>query len=263
MKFYIEVNTTKKIAIELSYLVKEFITLNGAEVVDDVVNADIIISLGGDGTMLRTWRKYRQLDKAIFGINCGTLGYLTEGTINNWDEKILNIISRNVLNIKYRTTLVGDVYHNDNVVFSNVALNDIVLSKYGGSVIHCEIFVNDKFLTSFNADGIICSTSIGSTGYALSAGGAFLDPDSNAIEIVPIAPHTLLNRAIVLDGNSNITIKLGGRNVGIASYDGYDYSKNIQVGDYIKINSGKEKMKMIVVDEESFIATVSKTFTKI
>ena len=262
MRFYLEINTTKESAIELSYLVKEFICLNGANVVNDVSNADIIISLGGDGTMLRTWRKYRALDKAIFGINCGTLGYLTEGTINNWDEKISNIIANN-MTIKDRTTLVGDVYHNNNIVFSDVALNDIVLSKCSGSVIRCDIEVNDKFLTSFNADGIICSTSIGSTGYALSAGGAFLDPDSNAIEIVPIAPHTLLNRAIVLDGNSNITIKLNGRNVGVASYDGYDYSENIQVGDYIKIHNGNQKMKMVVIDEESFIATVSKTFTKI
>ena len=262
MRFYLEINTTKESAIELSYLVKEFICLNGANVVNDVSNADIIISLGGDGTMLRTWRKYRALDKAIFGINCGTLGYLTEGTINNWDEKISNIIANNMI-IKNRTTLVGDVYHNNNVVFSDVALNDIVLSKCGGSVVRCDVEVNDKFLTSFNADGIICSTSIGSTGYALSAGGAFLDPDSNAIEIVPIAPHTLLNRAIVLDGNSNITIKLSGRNVGSVSYDGYDYSENIQIEDYIKIYGGNQKMKMVVVDEESFIATVSKTFTKI
>lgn len=260
MKFFIEVNATKETAIELSYLMKQFIELNDAKIVNDAKDADIIISLGGDGTMLRTWRKYRMLSKPIFGVNCGTLGYLTEGTIDNWDDKIYNIISGN-MNIKERTTLTGDIYHDDKLVFSDAALNDIVLSKTSGSVIRCDVLVNDKPLTSFNADGIICSTAIGSTGYALSAGGAFLSPDSNVIEIIPIAPHTLLNRAIVLDGSSNVTIKLDGRNCGIASYDGYDYNENFQIGDYIKIKACEQKMKMVIIDEESFIATVSKTFT--
>jgi NAD+ kinase len=271
MIFYIEVNSTKEIAIALEEKVENFIISNGSEITKNVDESDIILSLGGDGTLLRTWRKYKKNDKPIFGINCGTLGYLTEGTIDNWEYKLKNIIEENYKVIE-RMTIKGQTFshicnqkYDYNVTMS--ALNDIVITKPNNNVIDFEIYVNDKYLTSMKADGIICSTPTGATGYALSAGGSFIDPYSEMIELIAIAPHTLLNRSIMLSKDSLIKIKIVSEKA-IVSYDGCDHinfsDKQIELEkeDYILITSNKNYMKMAVVDDESFIDTISKTFTK-
>ena len=257
--FFLEVNNLKPNAINIAKELKAFLSSEGQRITTNLEDANICISIGGDGTFIKTSKKIRETGKDIFifGINGGTLGYLTEGTKDNFRDKLLKIINSEY-EIENRMVIDGFLVREGNEIAHFEALNDIVLSKHRFGIIRFYVLVDGEFLTNYTADGMICSTPTGSTSYALSAGGSIISPESQMIELVPLAPHTVLNRSIILPSNAKITLVLKEiRNDIIANaiFDGNIIEA--QVGDKIEIIKSKNSTKVIRVDKRSFVEMIS------
>lgn len=168
-------------------------------------DADLLVVLGGDGTILNTVRQLDSVMKPVFGINVGTLGFLTCAPASEYAEAV-RCIAAGHMTFSDRTLL--DVSINEGGAQRVITgLNDAVLSRGAISrLIKLRTRVNGEELTEFNADGLIVATPTGSTAYSLSAGGPILTPDSGALVITPICPHVLTNRSIIVGENSVIDI---------------------------------------------------------
>jgi NAD+ kinase len=161
-------------------------------------DADFIIVLGGDGTLLSVARHVRGKEVPILGINLGGLGFLTEISVEELDSMINQVLGDDYT-ISKRTMLDVDVSREDTGVFQLTILNDAVITKDAlARIIDIETFVNGEWLTTYKADGLILSSATGSTGYSLSAGGPILYPSMKNIIITPICPHMLTNRPVIL-----------------------------------------------------------------
>ena len=165
---------------------------------------DLIVSIGGDGTLLTASYDGRKYGTPILGINFGKLGFLAEYEINNLDKLIKELESGEYV-IEERITLCGEC--NGDSGASLFAINDIVIDKgHWPKMIDIELKIDDKYVSTFSADGIIISTPTGSTGYSLSVGGPIVNPIAKAITISPISPHTLTMRPLVIGNNQKISV---------------------------------------------------------
>ncbi|HUI31514.1 MAG TPA: NAD(+)/NADH kinase [Candidatus Acidoferrales bacterium] len=167
--------------------------------------SDIIVSLGGDGTILRTAKLVGGSGKPILGINLGKLGFLAE---LNFDElrNSIDELFKGKFNLEERATLQAS-FEKDGKSSTIFALNDIVIDKAGSSrMIDLETYVDSEYLITYRADGIVISTPTGSTGYSLSTGGPIISPESRVIAISPISPHTLTARPVIVPDDSEIRI---------------------------------------------------------
>jgi NAD+ kinase len=165
---------------------------------------DLIVSIGGDGTLLTSGFDGRKYGTPILGINFGKLGFLAEYEINNLD-RLIDELEKNEYKIEERVTLCGEC--SDGEEKSLFAINDIVIDKgYWPKMIEMELRIDDEYVSTFSADGIIISTPTGSTGYSLSVGGPIVNPIAKAITISPISPHTLTMRPLVISDSQKITV---------------------------------------------------------
>lgn len=167
--------------------------------------SDILISLGGDGTILRLARQVAEFGTPILGVNLGKLGFLTEASLDDLDECLEEILRGDYIVVERMMLQAATAGKSK----SYIALNDIVVDKFGTSrVLDLETYVNGEYLGTFTADGIILSTPIGSTAYALANGGPIVTPHNRSITISPICPHTLTARPVIVPDDSTITIKI-------------------------------------------------------
>ena len=165
---------------------------------------DILISLGGDGTMLSTAYIAHQYDKPVLGINLGKLGFLAEVDIKGI-EQLFNDIKNSRYSIEERIVLVGNCKNVSCDEF--FAVNDLVIDKGAWpKMIELTIAVENEYVTTFSADGLIVATPTGSTGYSLSVGGPIVSPKAEVITLSPISPHSLTMRPLVLPSNGKIYI---------------------------------------------------------
>jgi NAD+ kinase len=172
------------------------------------VGADLAIALGGDGTLLGIARKVADANVPLVGINLGTLGFLTDIPADS-TESMLGAMLDGAYTSESRLLLNGEIMRGGRVVFSTVALNDVVVCRGAmGSMIEFAVEVNGEFVYSLRADGLIISTPTGSTAYALSSGGPILHPSLPAISLVPISPHTLSNRPVAIPSSSEVRVRL-------------------------------------------------------
>lgn len=170
--------------------------------------AQLVVVLGGDGTMLGVARRLAPYQIPLVGVNQGRVGFMTDIAQENM-LPILDEIVQGHCEIEQRTLLEGVVSRQGKESFSGLAFNDIVVSRGAGSgMVELRVSVDGHFMYDQRSDGLIASTPTGSTAYALSAGGALLHPDLNGIILVPIAPHTLSNRPIVIADSSEIMIEI-------------------------------------------------------
>ena len=170
--------------------------------------SDIAIVLGGDGTFLSVARLVRSYGIPIIGINLGSLGFLTEVKLEEMFDTLSDTFNGNFL-LEERMLLNAEVYSSGILKGRYTVLNDVVINKGAlARMINLKTFVNEKYLTTYKADGLIISSPTGSTAYSLSAGGPILYPDLNSIIITPICPHTLTHRPIVVSGDVKIKIEL-------------------------------------------------------
>ncbi len=186
-------------------------TVSGPRVSDNDADLDEIIDLaivvGGDGTMLHVARELSQQTLPVIGINLGRLGFLTDIPADTMLEDIDQVLDGKHY-LEERMMLSVEIQAGEKIVYQGTGLNDIVISK--GEVarlIETITFVDDEFVTRTRGDGLVIATPTGSTAYSLSAGGPILHPTLAAIVIVPICPHTLSNRPLVLSENSLICIE--------------------------------------------------------
>ena len=207
-----------------------------------------ILVLGGDGTLLQAARDvvYRKIP--MLGINLGTLGFLAA----------LDKLIADDYEIEERMMLTGTVWHGDKIIGQDIALNDIVIGREGPlRVVRFKNYVNDVYLNSYNADGIIIATPTGSTGYSLSCGGPIVSPNAAMTLMTPIAPHTLNTRSIIFPEEDVITVELGeGRRQvqeqGLASFDG-DTEIPIVTGDRIVIQKASASVKILKLNHLKLI----------
>ena len=178
-------------------------------------NVDLIVVLGGDGTMISTARLTGNREILVLGINYGSLGYLTEFRI----EEMLPALEA-ILEGEYETDprVMLDVEHirDGEQIASGRVLNDVVINKAAlARIIELEVKLNEQYVNSFRADGLIISTPTGSTAYNLSAGGPIVYPSMNALVLTPICPFTLTNRPIVVPNDAEINLQLKNENEGV------------------------------------------------
>lgn len=169
---------------------------------------DCIIVLGGDGTLIQAARDLCTLDIPVFGVNLGNLGYLTEIDREQIFPALQLLLDDKVF-IDNRILIEGKVIRNNEEIYSGLALNDIVLNRVGPlQVINFDLYVNEEFLISYPADGLIVATPTGSTAYNLSAGGPIVKPENDIMVVTPVCPHTLNKSSIILDGSDILEIVL-------------------------------------------------------
>ncbi|MFI3171615.1 MAG: NAD(+)/NADH kinase [Eubacteriales bacterium] len=216
---------------------------------------DCIISLGGDGTLIRAAGDFHNEDIPLIGVNLGTLGYLTEIECTTLEEDIKILVNGNPI-LEERMMLQGQLRN-----VSGVALNDIVLARSGDiRIIRFRIYVNGSYLHSYKGDGIVVSTATGSTGYSMSAGGPIVEPTASIFIVTPICSHALNSRSIVLSSEDIIEIVLDEGREGIqdqasVSFDGAS-PVTIQTGERITITKANKTMKLMKLSKVSFLETL-------
>jgi len=171
-------------------------------------SVDLMLVLGGDGTMIATARMVGNAEVAVLGINYGGLGYLAEFRIEEIYSALESILDGRYA-VQRRLMLSAELWRGHDLISGNRVLNDVVINKSAlARIIEIEAYLNDQFVNSFRADGLIVATPTGSTAYTLSAGGPVVYPSMSAIVITPICPFTLSNRPIVVPDDSVIELRL-------------------------------------------------------
>ena len=225
--------------------------------IDAALTCDVIFTVGGDGTLIQAARELSDVDRPFFPINIGTLGYLTETTMNTVSQA-LDRLKDGQYTIQERMRLFAQLP--DGQTMS--ALNDVVIARCGElHVLDFNLFINDKLVHKYSADGIIISTSTGSTGYNLSAGGAILDPAAHMIVITPICPHTIRTTSLVVSGEDVLKIEVldnleAGTDVAVA----VDGGKMIRLnpGDCVTVLKSDRKTSLIRFEDDSFLDALYK-----
>ena len=217
---------------------------------------DCALVLGGDGTLIRASRELAELKIPMLGFNLGTLGFLTEVEITDFEKAFEKIFS-NKFTLEKRMMLEGTI----NGKLINTALNDIVIAREGSlRIVNFNVYVNGVLLNNYTADGIIISTPTGSTGYNMSAGGPIVEPTANIVVITPICSHSLNTRSIVLSSEDIIEVEMGKERYGnkeqmVASFDGSE-PVSMKKGDKLVIGKSDMVTKLVKLTEESFLKTM-------
>lgn len=219
---------------------------------------DILISIGGDGTILRAVTYVRDKNIPIVGINAGRLGFLATVQIKNIEPLLSKILSKDYTISKRSLLSLSCTPKNPDLVDLNFALNEVTVSrKDTTSMITIETYLNGEYLTSYWADGLIISTPTGSTGYSLSCGGPVLIPDVNSLVITPIAPHNLNARPLVIPDDTEIELKVSGREEQyLVSLDSRITSVTNET--LLKIKKTPFEINMVAFNEEGFLKTIRK-----
>jgi len=225
----------------------EHLKLTGfpTKVADDFAGAiDLVVVLGGDGTMLGIGRQLAGMNVPLVGINMGRLGYMTDIPIQSV-QTILPKIIAGEYEADARTLLDAVVFRDGKEINHALALNDVVVNRSGISgMVELAVHVNGSFMYNQRSDGLIVSTPTGSTAYALSAGGPILHPRVAGILLVPIAPHSLSNRPIVLPADSETIIEVvDGREV-IVNFDMQSQTE-LQSGDKIEVRQSSKSISFL------------------
>lgn len=210
------------------------------------MQCDLAIVIGGDGTLLNAARSLVDYDVPLLGVNLGRLGFLADISSHEMTGKLDDILAGHYL-VEERMLLHAAVERKGEQVSASNALNDVVVHKWDvARMIEFETYVDGRFVNIYRSDGIVVSTPTGSTAYALSSGGPILHPALNAIVMVPICPHTMSNRPIVVSGDSVIDILLMDSNLSHAqvSCDG-QINLGLVSGDLIKIRKKDKAIRLI------------------
>ncbi|PYK13004.1 MAG: hypothetical protein DME65_02950 [Verrucomicrobia bacterium] len=217
---------------------------------------DLLVVAGGDGTILRVVGQLGEAMKPIFGINVGSLGFLTTASSATYSEAV-ECLAKDRINFSQRALLEARVRLGEKQTAKMLALNDAVLSRGELSrLVLLRTRVNGETLTEFNADGLIVATPTGSTAYSLSAGGPILDPESGVFVITPIYPHVLTNRSIIVAEGSTIEIEASDPDYPV--FLTLDGRKPIHVerGSVVTIRKAKKTLPLASLPDASFFSVV-------
>lgn len=207
--------------------------------------ADLMLVLGGDGTMIATARMIGDAEVPVMGVNYGGLGYLAEFPIEELFPALEAILNGDY-QVQKRVMLSVEMWRGDELVTRNRVLNDVVVNKSAlARIIEIEAYLNRQFVNLFRADGLIVASPTGSTAYNLSAGGPIIFPSMNAVVITPICPFTLSNRPIVVPDDSLIDVRLMTENEEVAlTLDG-QVGFRLQAGDRAVIRKSNTTFNLV------------------
>lgn len=220
--------------------------------------ADMIIVLGGDGTLLSVARLTIEKGIPILGVNLGGLGFLTEVTLDELYPTLEKVINGGFI-IDERMMLMTHIHRQGERLAQSPVLNDVVINHgIVARMIILDIYVNAQFVTSLRGDGLIISTPTGSTAYSLSAGGPIVHPTVNAIILTPICPHTLTNRPIVIPSNVKIEAILRTEDEGVmVTFDG-QVGFALKKDDIVEVRTAETKVKLIRSPEKNYYEVLRK-----
>jgi len=238
---------------ESKYIIDDFAGIDMVSEQELLDRSDLIITLGGDGTILKAVQAIGKLSIPILGINLGGLGFLADTSPENMINNLQSCIQGQYF-LESRTVLKCEVKNNGHIFY---AFNDIVIDKSGFSrVIEIITHVNDSLLNSYIADGVILSTPTGSTGYSLSAGGPIVSPQTSVFLINPICPHSLSNRPVVVCDSSILTLEVFTEYKEINIYGDGQFVKSYPTGTSFIISKGDYSVNLVKMKGTSFYDTL-------
>ena len=206
---------------------------------DDLSKAQMVVAIGGDGTMFRAARACAPYNIPVLGINMGRLGFVMEiPEPEDWDQALDRVLAGDYW-IEDRMMITAEVYHTGGVRITSDAVNDVVISGDGpGRMVQLDAYIDHHWTTTYNTDALIVATPTGSTAYALAVGGPILPPDLKNILIVPTAPHLSMDRAIVLSEGSTVSVKAAdeNRNGVLLTVDGIQLGE-VSEGEVVRISA--------------------------
>jgi NAD+ kinase len=216
---------------------------------------DCALIIGGDGTMLGAARQLAQYNIPLIGINKGRLGFITDISLAEY-RVVLQEILFGHFKQDYRSLISAKIIRANDCIFEALALNDVVVSHgTSTSMVEMRIEINGSFVTSQRADGLIVATPTGSTAYALSAGGPILHPEMNGWVVIPLAPHLLTNRPIVIPNSAKIAIKIVAGREANCSVDTQSFA-TLQVGDSIEVMLAQEQVQFLHPENWNYFDTL-------
>ena len=214
--------------------------------------ADVLLVLGGDGTMLNAARLAGERGIPILGVNMGGLGFLTEVRLENLYPSLDRVFANDFV-LDERLMLRTHIHRRGETVAQGVVLNDVVISKGAvARMIELKIAIQGRFVTNLRGDGLIVSSPTGSTAYSLSAGGPIIDPAVQSLILTPICPHTLTHRPLIVPGNAEIDVTLTSKDDGsMATLDG-QMGVAITQGDKVVIQTSAHRTRLIRFPESNY-----------
>lgn len=249
------IQTAERIA---AFLNSNNLTVQFGTLYDDTIQtriksytADLLIALGGDGTMLRAGHLCAPFDVPILGINLGKFGFLTEIKHDQWESALPRLL-KNEFWLEPRMMLQSNHIRGAEILGSWLVLNEVVVSR--GQIVrpvNLETSVDGRHLTTYVADGLIAATATGSTAYALAVGGPILPPDLRNILLVPVAPHLSIDRAIILAEGSTVSIKVETEHQAVISVDGHDPIQ-LQNGDTVLVQASDYTVKFVRIQDPGY-----------
>ncbi len=214
--------------------------------------ADMLLVLGGDGTMLNAARLAGERSIPILGVNLGGLGFLTEVRLENLYPSLERVFANDFV-LDERLMLQAHVHRHGETVARGVVLNDVVISKGTlARMIELRISIQGQFVTNLRGDGVIVTTPTGSTAYSLSAGGPIINPAVQSLMVTPICPHTLTHRPLIVPGTAEIEVTLTSKDDGaMATLDG-QVGVVMTQGDTVEIKMSEYRTQLIRFPESSY-----------
>ena len=244
------------VSLEAQTALNTGLTDHGALSVDELgAQCDIAVVVGGDGTMLGIARQLSRFGTPLVGINTGRLGFITDVTVGQYADALAPMVAGDYEE-EHRTMLAGRVWRDGHEVFDGFAMNDVVVSRgASASMVELRVSIGEEFVANLRADGLIIGSPTGSTAYALSAGGPILHPGIAGWVLVPIAPHDLSNRPIVLPDTGDIHIEVvAGRDANV-SFDMQSLA-SLMRGDRVSVRRSVDTVRFLHPRGWSYYATL-------
>lgn len=226
----------------------------------ELPGADIIICFGGDGTILHMAKFATRYDIPILGVNIGTMGFMAE--LESGELQLLTRLASDDFEIDRRMMLDVTVLRDRDILFHDVCLNDVVITKGAvARIVHMDVACDGVQVMEFSGDGLIVATPTGSTAYSLSAGGPIVEPDAHSILVTPICAHDMVSRCFITSDKRVVSVELtrNARRNAFLSVDG-GKSFKLNMGDVATVRKSKKEVKLIRLKKRSFYEIVNAKF---
>lgn len=255
MRFAMEVRTGRPAALEFGHELVEIIRRQGGEVLTDPETLpDMVLAVGGDGTMLAAVRRALAWDVPVLGFNLGTLGFLSEAEPAEAKEVVKRLLEDDY-KVEERLTVSASIGET-----SAVGVNDVVVEKIDSTrLVSLSVVVDGAQFTTYRADGLVVATPTGSTAYSFSAGGPLVDPRVSVLVMTPVASHALFDRSLVLPETSVIEVTVSGERLVRVNVDKGDLGQ-LGAGEKVIIRRGDRPARFVTFDEPGFPGLVKEKF---